>query len=565
MEDLPDALDRFANRLEALERRVFALEHPVEPASEVAVLELRQTTAAVQAEVLSSPVASGAFPVLGKAMLGIAGAYLLRAVAESGGLPRAAVAAVAIAYALAWLVWASRAKAGDWLAGTTYACTSALILAPMLWELTLRFNVLTAAASAAVISGFVIAASVLAWKRDFAPVLWVANLTATGISLALAIASHQLLPFAVVLLLMVLICEYGAALNREAGARVLVALAADLVVWGLIYIYESPQSARPDYPTLGVIALISPGVVLFLILGASVLYRTVLKRDTISLFETIETMIAFLLAGCSLIYFGPPWSAAAFGIFCVALSFASYATAFVHFNVAREGHNYRVFASWSAALLLAGSLMCVPKMWQAPWLGAAAVAATFASAWLRRMALELHGALFLLVAAGISGLLNEIFCALAGTLPGAPGLGVCLVLVCATLCYLVIKPCAEKLWTRQILSIVFAALAIGAAAALLVQGLVGLTALKVIPGAHHLAFIRTLTACAAAIALAYSGAHWRRMELTRIGYATLALLAVKLLLEDLRHGHLAFIAGSIFLFAITLIVVPRVGRMGRRM
>jgi hypothetical protein len=96
-----------------------------------------------------------------------------------------------------------------------------------------------------------------------------------------------------------------------------------------------------------------------------------------------------------------------------------------------------------------------------------------------------------------------------------------------------------------------------------VQGLAGLTSLKVIPGVQHLAFIRTLTVCAAAIALAFSGAHWRRMELTRIGYAALALLAVKLVVEDLRHGHLAFIAGSIFLFAITLIVVPRVAQMGQ--
>ena len=34
--------------------------------------------------------------------------------------------------------------------------------------------------------------------------------------------------------------------------------------------------------------------------------------------------------------------------------------------------------------------------------------------------------------------------------------------------------------------------------------------------------------------------------------------------EDLRHGHLAFIAASIFLFAVTLIVVPRVARTGLR-
>ena len=116
----------------------------------------------------------------------------------------------------------------------------------------------------------------------------------------------------------------------------------------------------------------------------------------------------------------------------------------------------------------------------------------------------------------------------------------------------------------QFLLIVIAALAIGAVVALVVQGLVWLTALKVIPGAHHLAFLRTFALCSAAIALAFSGAHWRRKELTRIGYATLVLLAVKLVLEDLRHGHLAFIAGSIFLFAITLIVVPRVARMGQR-
>jgi predicted tellurium resistance membrane protein TerC len=92
--------------------------------------------------------------------------------------------------------------------------------------------------------------------------------------------------------------------------------------------------------------------------------------------------------------------------------------------------------------------------------------------------------------------------------------------------------------------------------------MMGLIALSVSPGPHHLAFIRTLTICAAALALAFSGAHWRRVELTRIGYATLALVAAKLVLEDLRHGHLEFIAASIFLFAVTLIAVPRIARMG---
>ena len=126
-------------------------------------------------------------------------------------------------------------KAGDWLAGTIYACTSALILAPMLWELTLRFKVLPAAVTAGVVGGFVMAASALAWKRDFAPVLWVANGTAVAIALALAIASHQLTPFIAVLLLMVLIGEYGAGRGQKTGVLVVVALAADIAIWAADY------------------------------------------------------------------------------------------------------------------------------------------------------------------------------------------------------------------------------------------------------------------------------------------------------------------------------------------
>ncbi len=409
------------------------------------------------------------------------GSLPARAVAESSSLPRLAVAAVAIVYALAWLVWASRAKAGDWLAGTTYACTSALILAPMLWELTLRFKVLPAPATAGVVCGFVIAASVLAWKRDFAPVLWVANVTAVLIALALSIASHQLAPFIAVLLLMVLICEYAAARDRETGVRILVALAADLAIWALIYIYSSPQTARADYPRLGAATLLAPGLALFLILGVSLIYRTVLKRNKITVFETIETMIAFLLAACSVVYFGPPAAATALGIFCIVLSGAGYTAAFVHFDRAQQQRNYLVFATWSAALFLFGSLLCLSPHWQTPWLSAAAVAATFAGARLRRLALELHGLVFLLAAAAISGLLNNVFSALAGTLPGAPGWSIYLVATCTVLCYAAIKPCPGESPKQQVLSIAFAALAIGAAAALLVHGLVGLIALKVIP------------------------------------------------------------------------------------
>ena len=502
--------------------------------------------------------------MLGKAMLGIAGAYLLRAVEESTSLPKLGVAAIAIAYAMLWLVWATRAPAGAWFASMTYACTSALILAPMLWELTLRFKVLPAAVTAGVLGAFVCAASALAWKRNLASVFWVANVTAAVVALALSIATHEVTPFIAALLLMVLLCEYAAGRNHGLGVRLLAAAAADVAIWALIFIYSSPESTRGDYPYLGTAALLAPGLVLFLIYGVSVALKTTVFQQKITAFETVQTMIAFLLAASSLLYFEPRGGATVLGAFCLVLSAASYAGVFVFFDRALERRNYRVFATWSAALFLTGCLLCLPPLWMAACLGVAAIAATVLGVRLNRLTLEFHGMVYLVAAAAVSGLLEYAFRALAGTLPGGPAWSACLVSACAVLCYAAGKPCRGESWKQQVLHIVSATLAIGATAALLVQGLMWLTALSVNPGAHHLAFIRTLTLCAAALALAFSGSRWRRIELTRIGYATLVLVAAKLVFEDLRHGHLEFIAASIFLFAVTLIAVPRIARMGQR-
>jgi hypothetical protein len=564
MDDLPGEITRLAARLQALERRVEALEHPREPSKAVAVpRSIRMQT--VQAEEAApSALAGGAFSVLGKAMLGIAGAYLLRAVAESTSLPKLGVTAIAIAYAIFWLVWAAWAPAGAWLASTTYACTSVLILAPMLWELTLRFNVLAPAATAGILGAFVCVASALAWKRNLAPVVWVANAIAAPLALALSIATHGFLPFIAALLVMVVLSEFAAGRGRGQGVRLLVAAAADVTVWALIFIYSSPQSTRADYPPLGTAALPAPGFALFLIYGLSVAVKTAMVRRTITAFETIQTMIAFLLAAFGLLSFQPHGGAIVLGAFCLLLSAADYALAFAVFDRIPERRNYRVFTAWSAALFLLGCVLCLPPMWQAATLGAAAVAAASMGVRLNRPALELHALIYLLAASYASGLLEYAFRALAGTLPGSPPTSVCLVSACAFLCYAAKRLAQGERWTAQALPIASATLAVGAAAALAVEGLVSLVASSVNPGPHHLALIRTLILCATALVLAFSGTFWRRIELTQIGYATLALVAVKLAFEDLRQGHLGFAAASIFLFAVTLIAVPRIARVGQK-
>jgi hypothetical protein len=432
----------------------------------------------------------------------------------------------------------------------------------MLWELTLRFKVLPAAMSAIVVCGYALGAVGLAWKRDLKPVLRVASIAAAGLALALAIASHVILPFAVVLLILAATCEFAPGLDHLPEVRALTALAADAAIWILIYIYFAPQSAHEDYPVLGRAALLAPGGALFVLFAASVIVKSLLRTGQITVFEAIQTTIAFLLAGVSLVDFGPRSSAILLGVVCLVLSAACYVAVFTAFQHASERRNSAVFSAWGAALLLAGSFLCLPQLPVVVMLGAAAIAATIVGSRRSWLAFEFYGMVFLVCAGAASGLLSFVFNALAGTLPGAPAGGVWLVAFCAIACYAVARP--GEAWMPQVLQLAFAALAAGAVAALLVEGLTGLIALGVQPGVHHVALVRTLTLCAAALSLVFGGARWRRGELTRLGYTALALVAVKLVFEDLRHGHLAYIAASIFLVALTLIAAPRVARAKQR-
>lgn len=563
MDVLPDTLERLANRVETLEQRVLALEasKTLEHTPSAVMREPAAPPAVVVGEGFSLAQAGGAFSVMGISMLGIAGAYLLRAVAESSSQPRLAIAAVAIVYALLWLVAAARVRDEEWFSSTIYAGTSALILAPMLWELTLNFKVLPAPATAAILGTFVIAATALAWKKNQTPVFWVANGTAAVAALALAAATHELIPFIAALLLMAIVSEYAAIRNHQRSVRSLTALAADAGIWALIFIYASPQSARMDYPVLSATGLILPGCLLFLLYGVSVAIRTTHLGQKISIFETGQSMIAFLLAASSVLYFGPASGTVVLGLVCLLFSAACYAASFV---LKAEGRNFRVFATWAAGLFLAGSLLSLPPFWLAACLGLAAIAAAILSGRIAGLTLKLHSVAFLVAAAIASGLLEYAFNALAGTPPATLGAGAFVISACAVVCFALSVRGTQENWKQQLLHMGTAALTIFVLAALLVEGLLHIVFPNITPDAPHIAFIRTLILCALAFALAFSGSRWRRVELTRTAYAALALVAAKLLFEDLRHGRLEFIAASIFLFAITLIAVPWLGRIGQK-
>jgi len=558
MNNLSGTFDQISARLDTLEKRVYALEHPTETSPELAVIP---APAHAVVEDRSFAQASGLFSILGRAMLGIAGAYVLRAVAESTSLPKLAVAAIAIAYAILWLVWAVRVKATTWFPRAIYAGTSSVILAPMLWELTLRFKVFPPSATAAIIALFVLIASAMAWKRNLIPVFWVTNATAAVVALALAIATRHLIPFITSLLFMVLICEFAAKLNRGTSVRPLVAVAADLSILGMIFIYSGPQNARVDYPLLGMAALLVPGCVLFLLYIVSIGIGAILQGNDITVFETIQAVAAFLLAAFSVLIFSSPLGAIVLGGICLLLAATCYILVLADSRELATKRNYQIFSAWGMSLLLAGSFLCLPPLGVTLCLGFASIASTLLGIRLHRLTFQIHGMLLLMWATAFSGLFGYVLHTLIGTLPVTLTASVGVASVATLIFYAAGKAAVEETWVSQSIRFVSAALAVCALAAFLSQGLLFLLALYITPEIHHVAFIRTLTCCAVALSVAFAGSRWSRRELTNIGYVTLAFIAAKLLFEDLRHGHFGFIAGSIFLFAISLIAAPRLARL----
>ena len=218
----------------------------------------------------------------------------------------------------------------------------------------------------------------------------------------------------------------------------------------------------------------------------------------------------------------------------------------------------------SAVLLVAGAVWLLPPSGAGIALAIAGLMAYILAARSELRILELHGAVFLCTATAISGMAIYIFGALAGLLPGGPAVTVWIIASCAVTAYAVGKDKGDW-WVGECSRLIAASLAVSAICALLVREVVALATLAISLEMHHIAFLRTSVISAVSLFLAFGGSRWGQGAMTRLAYVSLVFVALKLLFEDLRHGHMEFTAGSIFLFAVALIAVPGLIRKGAKL
>ena len=549
---------RIEERLQELERRLAALEIRAESPAGTPHETLFPKSLKIKEKRATS---TSAVPVLGKAVLAIAGAYLLRAVAESGAVPRWIMLVAGIAYAAIWLVWAVRSHRNSHFASVVFGLTAAVILPPLLWEGTVRFQALTAGFAAAVLVGAVVLSLVLAWKDKLEAIPWIATVAAVGTAMALIIATHELRALTTALLTIALATEVVACFERWINLRLVTALAADFAVILLGLVMTSTNGVPASYRAMSPEELNGYCVALMLIYAGSLAVRAFVMRKKLTFGEVTQAAVASVIGTWVSLSATHGESARPLGTVFLMLALVCYWGALRRFAGPEEKRNRRVSANYAAGLVLAGTLLLFNGNFRVVALSLAAIAAVGVFTRTKYLSLGIHGTFYLLAAGAACHLFGYIGKSLAGSVPGWPNWGFWLVVLAGLLSYLLGSQASAEGWRERILWFVPAAVVASAAAALVVIAIADMAAGEL--SASRLSMLRTVVTCVMALGLGYAGSRWNRIELGWVAYGAIGLGALKLVAEDLRFGNAATLMVSLLFYGLILILLPRLTRFGR--
>ncbi len=364
--------------LRGLARRVAALEARVGQASVLPTPAPAVPAAEAETEI------PDLLPVLGRALLGLAGAYLLRALVESAAIPTSAGVATGILYAVLWLVWAARTPAGRRLEAALHALTSVLVLAPLLWEAAIRFHVVTPWIASLTLLAFTLFGLAISWRRNLLIVATISTLACLITAGALLIATHDVVPFTVLFLATAAAVEISACLDHWLSERWLAATAADLAVLLATWLVTNPRGLPEGYAPIPHSWLTAAQIALLVLYLASTIVRTLFRHFTFTAFETAQCAAAFAIVASAGLPLAPAMLAC--GVACYIVSFVVLERG--------GGRNFYTYSTFGVLLVLAASRMLLA--------GAAASVAwsllAIACVWSGRLTLQAHGGIYLLLA-----------------------------------------------------------------------------------------------------------------------------------------------------------------------
>ncbi len=506
----------------------------------------------------------GGLTNLGRSLIILGGAFLLRALTEAGTWPPAAGVAVGLLYALAWLATSTRsAAAGHRLRAIFDGGTALIIGFPLIVEAALKFGLFTPV-SAAVALGLFTACALLCANYGRTSVLaWLTTAGALATGLTLMARTGTLAPVAFFFTSLGVATLWLGYLREWRGLRWPAGALACLAVLGVTV----RAMTQPPVDS----ASLAWASQLFLLLAylGSIAVRTLVRGRQVIVFEFVQTVLVLAVGLGGMIAVGHTVEGndLLLGGAIVGLGAAAYAVSFQFLARQAPGAlNFYFYSSLALIFTMAGTWTALHDA--ARSLALTGVGIALAAAWSRssRATLGAHTAIALVAASEDAGLVNlglALFMGAAASVDLAqwPALVVLAV---------VLALCGSRLTASRGLALSAAdapGLALGVVAVGGIGGLVA-PALAAAAGALSLPVsadvvttIRTATLSGLALGCAGVSRTGRFSVLGHLAYPLLAAAGVKLVLIDLRHSQASTLFAALACYGAALVLVPRLRRL----
>ncbi|MFI5280986.1 MAG: DUF2339 domain-containing protein, partial [Gemmatimonadales bacterium] len=398
---LSTQLERLASRVAAIERRLARLESQ-EPVAAAGPAEAGRPAAEDSLAGFGIPDVGSIVTLLGRTLFVLAGAFLLRALTDSGQLAAGPGVLLGLAFAVTWIVMADRAGGrGRGTSAAFHGVAFVLIAFPLLFEATTHFRFLNAGTAAAGLAGCTAIALAVGWRRRLRGLAWVATLGGLATAVALALATAELGPFALFLVLLGVAALWLGYVLEWTLLRWPVALVADLAI--LVLSVRAVTTDAADTPAMAFGAQI---LLLVAYLGSFAARTLLLNRDVIP-FEVLQSVAAIIagLGGAAYLTHMTGGGGLPLGVATLALAVGCYGAAAV-FVERRQGQrrNFYFYTSAGLVFALAGGALAIPSAAVGLVYAVLGVVAAWAGRLSRRITYRAHGAAYLTAAVVATGL-----------------------------------------------------------------------------------------------------------------------------------------------------------------
>lgn len=551
---IEDQIAQLTRRVAECESRLAAIEHtPLDASASAAHADSSSPAAIVAFDRL------GTLTNLGRSLIILGGAFLLRALTEAGTWPPAVGVSLGLVYALTWLGMSSQAAGGHPLRALFYGGTSMVIGFPLIVEAALKFGLFTPTVAVSVLGAFSACVLVSASHARLPSLAWLASLGGLATGLTLMVRAGAFAPFSFYFTSLGVATLWLGYLREWRGLRWPSGVVACLVVLGVTWRAVAQQPV--DSAT---VAWASQGFLLTAYLG-SIAVRTLVRGRQVIVFEIAQTLLVLIVGLGGMLAVGRAVDYGELLLGGVILGFAAAAYAVSFQFLARHAPgalNFYFYSSLALLFVLVGTWTAFHGTVRAMVLTAIGIA--LAAAWSRssRATLGAHATIVLVAASEAAGLAALGLAVFGGELPSVtlsqwPAVvtfGVVLALSGSRM----IASRGTSFSAADVPGLTLGLVAAVALAGLVTVAAVAFAGVWSLPvSADMLTTVRTAALSLTVIGCARLPRTGRFSAIGWLAYPLLAATGLKLVMIDVRYSRASTLFAALAFYGAALVLVPR--------